>query len=280
MAIDPSREESQPVNVGLLPELRKRYPKAFATDPAAVMPLMLKVHEPLILAGYGKKAVRAALCEYVSAPAYLESLAVGKPRIDLDGEPAGIVSEKHQALAKAWLESPEGRPPLSGKKPKRPAVALSGTIEQHQEPSKKKAMSTIELTGTQAKIAITIDADTFRATLDLDTAGAKAVPVAIVVDGKKYTAQLNSKSFRKAQAMFREAANPTVSISGNLKGNAIEAAGIVVFDKGAKPATEAGASSAPTPEPTPVMEPQGAATANSETGRPKLALKPKGNGNT
>lgn len=259
----------------LLDELRERYPKAFATDPGAVMPLMLKVHEPLVLAGYGKKAVRAALSEYVSAPAYLEALAAGKPRVDLDGEPVGFVSEKHQADARAWLESLEGRPPLPGKKPKRPAVALSGTLEQPQEPPKKTTMPTLELTGTQAKIAITIDADAFRAALDLDAVGAKAVPVVIAVDGKKYTAQLNSKSFRKAQTAFKEAVNPTVSISGNLKGNAIEAAGIVVFDKGAKAAVEAGAGSAPTPEPTPVVEPQGAATANGGAGRPKLVLKPK-----
>ncbi len=259
----------------LLPELRERYPKAFAADPEAVMPLMLRVHKPLIRAGYDAKAVRAALCEYVSAPAYLEALAAGKPRVNLDGEPVGLVSEAHQTAAQGWRESPGGRPPLLWKKMKRPAVALVGVIDQHQEAPKKKPMPIIEFTATLAKIAVTIDPETFRAALDVDTVGAKAVPVTIAVDGKKYTAQLNSKSFRKAQAMFREAANPTVSISGNLKGNAIEAAGIVVFDKGAKPAAEAGAGSAPTPEPTPVVEPQGAATANSETGRPKLALKPK-----
>jgi hypothetical protein len=64
------------------------------------------------------------------------------------------------------------------------------------------------------------------------------VPVAIAVDGKKYSVHLNPKSFRKAQTAFREAANPVVSISGNLKGSAIESAGIQIFDKGAKAAAE------------------------------------------
>jgi sRNA-binding protein len=258
----------------LLDELRDRYPKAFPADPGAVMPLMLRVHKPLIRAGYDPKAVSAALKEYVNAPAYLEALAAGKPRINLDGETVGFVSEQHQTDAKVWLGSPEGRPALLWKKPKRPAVALSGTIEQPQEPPKKKTMPTIELTATLAKIAVTIDPATFRAVLYLDTIGAKSVPVVIVADGKKYLAQLNSKSFRKAQVAFKEAVNPTVSISGNLKGNAIEAAGIVVFDKGAKPAAEGG-EQAKAPEPATVVDTQPTAPATSGTDRPKLALKPK-----
>ena len=99
-------------------------------------------------------------------------------------------------------------------------------------------MPQIELTAVQAKIAFTIDSETFRAVLDVDSMGAKSVPVAILVDDKKYMAQLNPKSFRKAQAAFREAANPVVLISGNLKDNAVESAGIQIFDKGAKTAAE------------------------------------------
>lgn len=259
----------------LLYELRERYSKAFATDPGAVMPLMLRVHKKLIRAGYDPKAVSAALREYISTPAYLEALAAGKPRIDLDGEPVGFVSEKHQADARTWLESPDGRPSEAWKLrkyPKSPAVVLSGTLEQSKEPPKKTTMPTLEFTGTQAKIAITIDAATFRAALDLDAVGAKAVPIVISVDGKKYTAQLNSKSFRKAQTAFREAANPTVSISGNLKGNAIEAAGIVVFDKGAK---AEGGEPAKAPAPAPVAEAKPEEPATGMGGRPKLGLRPK-----
>jgi hypothetical protein len=99
-------------------------------------------------------------------------------------------------------------------------------------------MPQIELAAIQAKIAFTIDPETFRAVLDVDSVGAKSVEVTIVAESKKYTAQLNPKSFRKAQAAFREAANPVASVSGNLKGNTIESAGIQIFDKGAKTATE------------------------------------------
>lgn len=259
-----------PPTGNLLDELRERYPKAFPTDPEAVMPLMLYVHKVLIRAGYLQGAVSAALRGYVNSPAYLQALAAGKPRVNLDGEPVGFVSEAHQADAQARIENPDAR--RLAKQAKAPAIALAGTIDQPQEPPQRKPMPTIELTATLAKIAVTIDPAAFRAVLDVDTVGAKSVPVAIAVDGKKYLAQLNSKSFRKAQVAFKEAANPTVSISGNLKGNSIEAAGIQVFDKGAKAAEEG--KQAKAPEPAPVVEPQTAAQTGG-TGRPKLALKLK-----
>jgi hypothetical protein len=218
----------------LLAELRERYPKAFPADPEAVMPLMLHIHKGLLAAGYKRKAVTETLGVYVNAPAYLAALSAGRPRIDLDGEPAGEVSETQRELAKAQLENPNLRKPMF----RWSAINLAGKIDNPQEPLKRKHMTPIELTAVQAKIAFTIDPETFRAVLDVDSTGAKSVPVAIAVDGKKYSVQLNPKSFRKAQTAFREAANPVVSISGNLKGSAIESAGIQIFDKGAKAAAE------------------------------------------
>jgi hypothetical protein len=144
------------------------------------------------------------------------------------------VSEAQRELAKAQLENPNLRKPMF----RWSAINLAGKIDNPQEPLKRKHMTPIELTAVQAKIAFTIDPETFRAVLDVDSTGAKSVPVAIAVDGKKYSVQLNPKSFRKAQTAFREAANPVVSISGNLKGSAIESAGIQIFDKGVKAAAE------------------------------------------
>ena len=218
----------------LLAELRERYPKAFLADPEAIMPLMLKIHKELLAPGYSRKAVTETLGMYVNAPAYLAAMSAGKPRIDLDGEPVGEVTEAQRELAKAQLENPNFKKP----KLKWSAINLAGTIDNPQEPQKRKHMTPIELTAVQAKIAFTIDSETFRAALDVDSMGAKSVPVSIAVDGKKYSVHLNPKSFRKAQTAFKEAANPVVSISGNLKGSAIESAGIQIFDKGAKAAAE------------------------------------------
>jgi hypothetical protein len=117
-----------------------------------------------------------------------------------------------------------------------PHTPAPGAAPANHKPQSKTAMPQIELTAALAKIALTIDPEAFRAVLDVDSAGAKAVLVAVAADGKQYTAQLNPKSFRKAQAAFCEAANPAVSLSGTLKGGVVESAGIQVFDKGAKDA--------------------------------------------
>ena len=229
IADTPMPEDSKPPEA-LLAELRERYPKTFHTNPAVVVPLAVKIHKKLVAAGYNRQAVAEALGLYVSSPAYLAALAAGTRRIDLGGEPAGEVTEAHRQFAREQMENPAAAKPRIG------PVRLAGKIDKPQQ--QKKPMPQIELAAVQAKIAFTIDAETFRAALDVDSAGAKSVQVSIAVDGKKYAAQLNPKSFRKAQAAFREAANPVVSISGNIKGGAVESAGIQVFDKAAKAAAE------------------------------------------
>jgi len=216
---------SMPEASAILAELCERYPKAFFVYPEAAMPLAINIHKKLIAAGYNRKAVAVALGTYASAQPYLAALAAGKPRVNLDGEPVGKVTEAQREFAKAQLENPGAR---------KTAIELTGKIDKSEQ--QKKPMPQIELTAILAKVAFTIDPETFRAVLDVDSVGAKSVPVAITVDGKKYTAQLNPKSFRKAQAAFKDATNPVVSISGNLKGSAIESAGIQIFDKGAKDA--------------------------------------------
>jgi sRNA-binding protein len=220
----------------LLTELCERYPKAFFAEPEAVMPLAIHIHKKLVAAGYDWKAVAESLGLYANAPAYLAALAAGKPRVNLDGEPVGKVTENQREEARAELEKPGTRKPRSALGKMR-SIALAGQIVNPDEPQ-KKPMSQIEFTTIQVKVAFTIDTETFRAALDVDSMGAKSVPVTIMVDGKKYTAQLNPKSFRKAQVTFREATNPMVLISGNLKGTAVESAGIQIFDKGVKAVAE------------------------------------------
>ena len=224
----PRRPNALEAADALLAELRERYPMAFFADPEAILPLAIKIHKQLVTAGYNFVAVKNALGLYVNSPAYLAALIAGKPRIGLDGEPAGEVTEEQREIARARLENPDAI------KQKLSAINLAGSIDK-TEPQ-KKLMAQIELTAAHAKITFIIDSETFRLALDVDSTGAKSVPVAIAVDGKKYTAQLNPKSFRKAQSSFREAANPAVTITGNLKGGAVESAGIQVFDKGARAA--------------------------------------------
>jgi hypothetical protein len=209
----------------MLAEFRERFPNAFAAEDAPQRPLALGIHKELKKAGFTFMGVQKAMALLARNPAYLAAVAAGGVRVGLDGEPTGEVTEAQREVARANLEQ------LAA------GVVLAGRFEK---PVERKTVAQIELTGLNAKIAITIDAESFRAVLQLDSLGAKAVPVAVVAGGKKYLASLNAKSFRKAQAAFQEAANPMVSISGNLKGDIVESAGIQVFDKGAKSAGEGG----------------------------------------
>lgn len=273
----------------ILPKLCERYPKAFVTDPEATMPLALGLHKQLLRAGYKSHALFKAFTVYTNSRAYLEALAAGKPRVNLDGEPVGAVSEEHQQEAAHELAHPGTRQPRTTPR-KLKTIALAGKVSKSSQ-SEKKSMPSLQLKGLQAKIAVTIDSATFKAALGVDTMGVKAVPVSIDIDGKTYTASLNPKSFRKAQVSFQEAAQPVVSISGNLKGDVIDSAGILVFDKGSKQAKEGAAeppkapapaamppvvkiAKAPPKAPPPPPEPEAPLPAGGGN-RPKLSLKPK-----
>ncbi|SMF97839.1 ProQ/FINO family protein [Methylomagnum ishizawai] len=258
----PKREER------LLAELRALYPKAFASGPEAVMPLALYIHHKIKPPeGYTRAHLSAALRLYTTTPEYLAALAAGRPRVGLEGEPAGFVSEVHRKEAAATLADPGSRLP---KKEKR-RLFLAARLE-HPTDAQGNPMPKIRFSAAQAKITLVLDPATFRAALDLDTVGIKTLSVTIEADGKYYDALLNPKSFRKAQAAFREAASPVVTISGNLKDGVVESAGIQVFDKGAKAAE---------PAPVPASAPQVRGTPASndrDNGRPRLGLKPKAGG--
>jgi hypothetical protein len=52
--------------------------------------------------------VSAALRWYVSSPEYQRRLVHGAWRVDLNGKPAGIVSQEDEAHARAWGRCPWG----------------------------------------------------------------------------------------------------------------------------------------------------------------------------
>jgi len=75
--------------------LREQFPKCFARSPQPPQPLKIGIHKDVhaALAGVvSKSALRKALMAYVNAPAYREQLKPGAARIDLAGEPAGVVT--------------------------------------------------------------------------------------------------------------------------------------------------------------------------------------------
>lgn len=85
---DPVREAPSPQ--ALLKQWYARYPQAFLTG--HTQPLKVGIHEDLARQEpWSNKLIRRALAHYVNLPRYVKALREGAPRIDLDGNPAGVV---------------------------------------------------------------------------------------------------------------------------------------------------------------------------------------------
>lgn len=85
-----------------LPELIRRYPQAFFADAQARKPLKVGIHLDILadtantLAGY---QLTSAMRWYTGAYGYQCKLTEGTPRLDLAGEPSGLVSAADAAEA-------------------------------------------------------------------------------------------------------------------------------------------------------------------------------------
>ena len=93
--------DPNPVVVDPAPELlplAELYPACF--DWENPRPLKIDIHKPMIRAGHDREAVKRALAAYCTAPRYRETLRAGASRIDLQGQPAGVVTEKEAAHAR------------------------------------------------------------------------------------------------------------------------------------------------------------------------------------
>ena len=83
------------------------WPAAFAVDPRARQPLKVGIDRDILAVADGAitlPELRAALCTYTAAKAYLKALHEGAPRIGLDGGPAGTVSAADAKHARWLLE--------------------------------------------------------------------------------------------------------------------------------------------------------------------------------
>ena len=72
-------------------------------------------------AGHDRQAVRRALGRYCQADRYRRALQAGAPRIDLQGQPAGVVTEKEAAHARNAL-TPRAARVTAPARPCRPAT--------------------------------------------------------------------------------------------------------------------------------------------------------------
>jgi sRNA-binding protein len=100
----------------MIEELCQRYPKTFTHEPHDVRPLARGIREAIVADAPDLPASIAsqALAIYAAWLSYMRACIAGAPRIDLSGDPAGVVTEKEamyavQRLAARERNRDEGR---------------------------------------------------------------------------------------------------------------------------------------------------------------------------
>ena len=92
--------------------LAERWPKTFSVYEARRRPLKVKIHSDILAALDGAitpDELKRALAHYCKNPGYLRNTLTGGWRIDLNGNPAGVVTRAEEANAKQQLALIEKR---------------------------------------------------------------------------------------------------------------------------------------------------------------------------
>lgn len=79
----------------ILKHLQKTYPKCFA--PINPLPLAVDIHKQLLVSEglpFAKVKIRRFLKRYTTSKEYRRNLIIGSPRVDLQGNQIGLVTEK------------------------------------------------------------------------------------------------------------------------------------------------------------------------------------------
>ncbi|MCP5451252.1 MAG: ProQ/FinO family protein [Gammaproteobacteria bacterium] len=88
--------------------LAETYPACF--DGENPRPLKLGIHHDLMAAGFEKAAVKRTLARYCNRPRYRKALRAGAIRIDLQGQPAGVVTAAEAETARAAWKADQPAP--------------------------------------------------------------------------------------------------------------------------------------------------------------------------
>ena len=236
----------------IIAELAKLYPQTFFIDTKQRKPLMIGIFHQLIavMPEMTKKRLRAALKFYCNHFDYLTALSRETHRIDLSGEPIEEISPKDKKSIKRRLNSTKAtekntkthkstelsdtnmaeRETLTLKRKPTPA-----TTEDKSSPVKTTATGdTVKASAKSAKITLVLDTASISRIV---SEGKKQVQLVVQVGEMKFTAELNSKSYRKALATIDElgADNCNAILQGSMpKFGVLEGVGLVVQPKKAK----------------------------------------------
>jgi ProP effector len=115
------QENDHPAALAMIEELYQRYPKTFTHEPHDVRPLARGIREAIVADAPDLTAsiVSQALAIYTAWLPYMRACIAGAPRIDISGDPAGVVTEKEamyavQRLAAQERKRDEGRAEREG----------------------------------------------------------------------------------------------------------------------------------------------------------------------
>jgi ProP effector len=96
----------------IIAQFARLFPKAFSTEPSQARPLAIGVKELLVeQCKLSPKSVSKALHRYTRSTAYLRATVEGAVRVNLDGEPAGVVTQGQAEHALRHLADVAKRPP-------------------------------------------------------------------------------------------------------------------------------------------------------------------------
>ncbi|SNS87597.1 ProQ/FINO family protein [Noviherbaspirillum humi] len=206
--------EPQPSTM-LLRRLREQFPVF-----AEFKPLKLGIREELAARDIAPvEHLNKALSRQTGDRRYLRNVVAGGARYGLDGDVCGTISPLERGFAAGRL----------GMK----LDALPGL----NPGTEKKILEELAMRANTVKVSVTVI--DFEQHLDVDSIGASSVPVTVETATGKVKAVLNPKSFRKAQAAFKElGGQAAVLITGefDLPSATIKAAGIIVQPKKSKEA--------------------------------------------
>ena len=85
--------------------LHKAFPNAIAAQGKSKRPLAIGIHRQFFhfFPEMSRSSIRNALADYTGGPTYLRNVVAGAIRVDILGEPNGIVSVDDEAFARAKL---------------------------------------------------------------------------------------------------------------------------------------------------------------------------------
>ena len=111
--MNPKVKASSDVGVKMMHSLCESFPAAF--NVSRPKPLKLRIDKDLLASGgLSHDEIGQGLACYTGRARYLDSLTVGATRIDLEGKPAGTVSEHHAEAAKHRLAALQKRRTRAG----------------------------------------------------------------------------------------------------------------------------------------------------------------------